>query len=178
MLRLSLTCKGITLQGIGKKRQSRPPKRYGYSDLVSYALISASEVIRDEPLTYEEAVSSKDSFKWVEAMKFEINSLKKNETWSLVERPQGQRVVGCNRLCKVKEGSGENAKPRYKARIVARGFTQVPRLDFNEVCSPVVRLTSIRVLLAMTTQLNLVLEQMDVTTTFLHGELDERILME
>ena len=110
-------------------------------------------------------------------MKSEINSLKKNKTWTLVERPQGQRVASCKWLYEVNEGSRENAKPRYNARLVARDFTQVPRVDFNEVFSPVERHTSIRVLLAMTAKLNLVLEQIDVTTTFLHGELDERILM-
>lgn len=73
-----------------QKRQSRPPKRYDYSNLVSYAITSASEVIEDEPLTYEEAVPPKDSLKWVEAMKSKINSLKKNKTWTLAERPQGQ----------------------------------------------------------------------------------------
>jgi len=61
---------------------------------------------------------------------------------------------------------------------VARGFTQVSSIDFNELFSPVVRYTSIRVLLAMTAHLNLNLEQMDVITAFLHGNLDERIFME
>jgi len=68
--------------------------------------------------------------------------------------------------------------PRYKARLVARGFTQVPGIDFNEVFSPVARHTSIRILLAKTAHLNLNLDQMDVTTAFLHGELEESILME
>ena len=62
--------------------------------------------------------------------------------------------------------------------MVARGFTQVPGVDFNEVFSSIVRHTSIIVLLAITTQLDLYLEQMDVTTTFLHGNLEERILMD
>ena len=83
-----------------------------------------------------------------------------------------KKIVGFKWLCNIKEGAGSNAKPRYEARLVARG------LDFNEVLSPVVRHISIRILLAMTTKLNLNLEQIDVTTTFLHGELDERILME
>ena len=61
---------------------------------------------------------------------------------------------------------------------MARGFTQVAGIDFNEVFSPIVRHTSIRILLAITTHLDLMLDQMDVTTTFLHGELEENILME
>ena len=111
-------------------------------------------------------------------MKLEIESLRKNQTWVLIDKPQGQRIVGCKWLHKIKEGTRSNPKPRYKARLVARRFTQVQGIDFNEVFSSVVKHTSIHVLLAMTAHLNLKLEQMDVTTTFLHGNLDERILME
>ena len=71
-------------------RNCRPPQRYGYSDLVTYALTSAAKTIGEEPLTYEEAMSSKDANKWLEAMRSEIASLKKNNTWELVERPRGQ----------------------------------------------------------------------------------------
>ena len=85
----------------------------------------------------------------MDAMKFEIKSLRKNQTWVLIDRPQGQRIVGCKWLYKIKEGVGSNPKPRYKAGLVARGFTQLPGIDFNEVFSPVVRHTSIRALLAM-----------------------------
>lgn len=116
-------------------------------------------------------MSSKDAGKWQEAMKSKIDSLKKNQTWELVEKPKGQHIVGCKWLFKIKEGVGINPKPRYKVRLVARDFTQVQGIDFNEVFSPVVRHTSIRVFLAITAHLDLKLEQMDVTTAFLHGEL-------
>ena len=58
-------------------------------------------------------------------------------------------MVGCKWLFKLKEGAKSDQKPRYKARLVARGFTQVVGVDFNEVFSLVVRNTSIRILLAM-----------------------------
>ena len=86
-------------------------------------------------------------------------------------------MVGCKWLYKIK-GAGDKAKPRFKDRLVARGFTQVQGVDFNEIFSPVVRHTSIRILLAITAQLNLHLEQINVTIAFLHGDLEERILME
>ena len=57
----------------------------------------------------------------------------------LVNRPLGKMVVGYKWLFKIKEGIGIDQKPRYKARLVARGFTQVARVDFNEVFSSVVR---------------------------------------
>ena len=86
--------------------------------------------------------------------------------------------MGCKWLYKIKEGVGKDSKPRYKTRLVVRGFTQVAGVDYNEIFSLVVRHTSIRILLAMTTHIYLLLEQMNVTTAFLHGELDEKILME
>jgi len=85
--------------------------------------------------------------------------------------------LATNGCLKIKEGAGDNPKPRFKARLVARGFTQIPGIDFNEVFSLVVRHSSIRVLLAITAKLNLHLEQLDVTTAFLHGDLEEKIYM-
>lgn len=70
-----------------------------------------------------------------------------------------------------------NDKPRYKARLVAKGFSQIEEVDYTEVFSPVVRNTSIRILLPIVVQFDLELEQMDVTTTFLYGTLDETIFM-
>ena len=83
-------------------------------------------------------------------MKFEMDSLIKNKTWILVDKPLGKRVVGCKWLFKIKEGVGKEEK----VRLVARGFTQVPSVDFNEVFSPVVRHTSIKILLAITAKLD------------------------
>lgn len=68
-------------------------------------------------------------------------------------------------------------KPRYKARLVAKGFTQKEGLDYNEIFSPVVKQTSIRVVMALVAQYNLELQQMDVTTAFLPGDLEETIFM-
>ena len=66
-------------------------------------------------------------------------------------------------------------KARFKARLVARGFTQREGVNYNEVFSPVVKHSSIRMILALVVQNNLELEQLDVRTTFLHRELDEKI---
>lgn len=75
------------------------------------------------------------------------------------------------------EGVSSAEQPRFKARLVAKGFTQKKEMDFKEVFSPVVMHSSIRVLLAITASLDLELDQMDVKTTFLHGNLDEEIFM-
>ncbi|GKV46877.1 hypothetical protein SLEP1_g53838 [Rubroshorea leprosula] len=66
---------------------------------------------------------------------------------------------------------------RFKARLVVKGFIQREGIDFHEVFSPVVKHSSIHVLLAMVTLYDLELEQLDVKTTFLHNELEERIYM-
>ncbi|GJU56974.1 retrovirus-related pol polyprotein from transposon TNT 1-94 [Tanacetum coccineum] len=106
-----------------------------------------------------------------------MDSLRKNKTRELVDHPAGQKLVSCKLLFKIKEGIEGVQKPRYKARLVALGFTQRACIDYNEVFSPVVRHTSIRVILALTACKDYELEQLDVKTAFLHGNLEEVIYM-
>lgn len=110
-------------------------------------------------------------------MKEEITALKKNDTWILVDKPVNKKLVGSKWVFKLKEGITGVEKPRYKARLVAKGFTQRKVVDFNKVFSPVVKHSSIRILLAITAVLDLALDQMDVQTAFLHGNLAEKIFM-
>ncbi|GKF90042.1 retrovirus-related pol polyprotein from transposon TNT 1-94, partial [Tanacetum coccineum] len=110
-------------------------------------------------------------------MKEEMDSLRKNKTWELVDHLAGQKLVSYKWLFKIKEGIEGVQKPRYKARLVARGFTQRAGIEYNEVFSPVVRHTSIRVILALTACKDYELEQLDIKTTFLHGNLEEVIYM-
>ena len=67
---------------------------------------------------------------------------------------------------------------KFKARLVVKGFGQKEGVDFDEIFSPVVKMTSIRVILGMTASMDLEVEQLDVKTTFLHGDLEEEIYME
>nr|GEZ18478.1 retrovirus-related Pol polyprotein from transposon TNT 1-94 [Tanacetum cinerariifolium] len=105
---------------------------------------------------------------WVRALEEEMSSLKKNHTWELVDQPPGQKLVSGKWLYKIKEGIEGVQKTRYKARLVARG-TQRVGIDYNEVFSPVVRHTSIRVMLSLTACEDYELEQLDVKTAFLHA---------
>lgn len=132
----------------------------------------------DEPRTYQEAVSSKDKLFWIAATKEEMDSLYKNQTWSLIEKPVGQRIIGSKWIFKLKPGIHGVEEPRYKARLVAKGFSQLEGIDYHEVFSPVVKHVTIRLVLSMVVEADMELEQLDVKIAFLHGTLDERILMD
>ncbi|GKV35094.1 hypothetical protein SLEP1_g43407 [Rubroshorea leprosula] len=151
-----------------QRRETKPPQRYGYIDYVAYALSVTEPVEAEDPNTYREAITSKESPYWLAAMTEEIESLHKNQTWKLVMPPKGQRIVGCKWIFRRKEGIPGVETTRFKARLVAKGFTQREGIDFHEVFSSVVKHSSIRVLLAMVTLYDLELEQLDVKTTFLH----------
>ncbi len=110
-------------------------------------------------------------------MNEEMQSLSKNETWELVPLPKGVKPVGCKWVYKKKEGIPGVEPARFKARLVAKGFSQKEGIDYHEVFSPVVKHKTIRVLLAMVSALDFELEQLDVKTAFLHGNLEENIYM-
>ncbi|KAM1054407.1 hypothetical protein PS2_001749 [Malus domestica] len=128
-----------------------------------------------EPETYEEARAHNDSDKWMKAMESEMDSLSKNDTYELVELPKGRKALKNKWVFKLKR---DDNMTRYKARLVVKGFGQKKGVDFDEIFSPVVKMTSIRVILGMTASMDLELEQLDVKTAFLHGNLEEEIYME
>ncbi|KAG8479428.1 hypothetical protein CXB51_029898 [Gossypium anomalum] len=161
------------------RREIKPPKKYAKSDLVTYALNVAEDIdVNQEPSNYSEAVSCEDSEKWMFAMQEEMESLHKNRTWDLVKLPKGKKAVRCKWVFKKKEGTPGVEEPRYKARLVAKGYSQIPGVDFTDVFSPAVKHSSIRALLGIVAMHDLELEQLDVKTAFLHGELEEDIYMQ
>jgi len=95
-----------------------------------------------------------------------------------VHLPKQKKAVRCKWILKRKEGLSPNEPPRYKARLVAKGCSQIPGVDYNDVFSLVVKHSSIRTFFGIVAMHNLELEQLDVKTAFLHGELDEEISME
>jgi len=99
----------------------------------------------------------------------------KNGTWELCELPEGCHASITKWIYKCKEGIPRVEDARWIAHLVVRGCNQKEGIDFNEVLSPVVHHTSIRVLLALVALFDLELEQLDVKTAFLHGELEEEI---
>lgn len=111
------------------------------------------------------------------ALQSEYDSLMSNETWTLVDRPKNRKIVRCKWVFKIKKNeNGVNV--RYKARLVAKGFTQTYGIDYDETFAPVARLSTVRILLAFAAQWNISMDQMDVETAFLNGDLNEEIFME
>ncbi|KAE8725113.1 hypothetical protein F3Y22_tig00009009pilonHSYRG00067 [Hibiscus syriacus] len=153
-----------TLAVTRPRREIRRPARF--VDMVAYALPVVDD---DIPITYQEAIQSLESDKWKSAMDEEMQSLQKNDTWKLAQLPKGKRAIGCKWVFVKKYGSHNKKDVRYKARLIAKGYAQKEGIDYNEVFSPVVKHSSIRILLALVAQLNLELAQLDVKTAFLHA---------
>jgi hypothetical protein len=116
---------------------------------MKHALTCAADVM-DEPLTHHAAMNSAQSEQWIAAEQEELNSLAKAETWKVVDRPK-QSVVDSKWIYKIKQ-QADGSVERYKARLVARGFTQRPGYDFDETFSSVVRYESLRMLFALSAQ--------------------------
>jgi hypothetical protein len=110
-------------------------------------------------------------------MKEELDGLHKNNTWDLLDLPPGKSVVGCKWVYKIKTCS-DGTVDRYKARLVARGFTQEYGVDYEETFAPVACLSSVRALLAVAASRHRSLCQMDVKNAFLNGDLNEKVYMQ
>ena len=106
----------------------------------------------------------------------EMEALDKNEAWDLVEFFDGRRHVGSKWMFNKKLNAVGKVKT-YKARLVAKWYSQVEGIDFGEIFFPIAKLSSIIFLLSLATTFGLELEKIDVKTTLLHGDLDEEIYM-
>ncbi|GBM04436.1 Retrovirus-related Pol polyprotein from transposon TNT 1-94 [Araneus ventricosus] len=101
-----------------------------------------------EPDTYKETIASKESSEWLAAMKEDMDSLEANNTWELVNLPQDRKAIGSRWVYKIKKNA-DGTFQRFKARIVAKGYSQKVGVDFNETFSPVVRWDTIRTVLSV-----------------------------
>ena len=120
----------------------------------------------DDPLTYCEAMGRDDHELWYTAMKSEMDSIRRTGTWNLVHLPQGRQAIGSRWIFEVKR-KADGTVDRYKARIVAKGFSQKEGIDYTETFAPVAKFTTLRLLLALAAQDDLEIHQMDVCTAFL-----------
>ncbi|KAK8679994.1 hypothetical protein V6N13_108949 [Hibiscus sabdariffa] len=154
-------------------RERHEPKRYGFLVTTHGDVILVNQ---DEPKTYQEAVASSDSEKWLEAMRSEMDSMSENQVWTLVEPPEGIKPIGCKWVFKKKTDMDGNVQT-YKGRLVAKGFRQIHGIDYDETFSPVAMIKSIRILLAVAAFHDYEIWQMNVKTAFLNGKLEEDVYM-
>jgi hypothetical protein len=149
-------------------RQRRPPVRLG-------AYLALVTTIRDiEPQTFAQA---EDHQVWREAMVEEYDSIVRNDVWDVVLRPVGKLVVTSRWLYKTKIAA-DGSMEKHKARFVARGFSQIEGVDYDETFVPVARYTSIRTIIAIAAELGWRIHQMDVKTAFLNGFIEEEVYIE
>ncbi|RVW60687.1 Retrovirus-related Pol polyprotein from transposon TNT 1-94 [Vitis vinifera] len=161
-----------TLRRSARTKRSAIPSNY-----VVYLQESDYNIgAENDPESFSQAMSCKESELWYNAMKDEMSSMKCNDVWDLVELPNGAKTIGCKWVFKTKKDSSGNIE-RYKARLVAKGFTQKEGIDYTETFSPVSKKDSLRIILALVAHFDLELQQMDVKTTFLNGELEEKVYM-
>jgi hypothetical protein len=121
-------------------QEKRLPERYTPYDFHSNFSLSITD---DDPRTIREVVDSEDGKLWKKAMVEEMTSLDKNEAWDLVELSTGRNPIGRKWVFK-KKLNAEGKVEKYKAWLVAKGYSQVEGIDFGEIFSPVAKLTSIR----------------------------------
>jgi len=110
-------------------------------------------------------------------MQEEYSSIMKNDVWEVVPRPEGKSVVTSRWLYKVKHAA-DGSIEKFKARFVARGFSQVEGVDYEETFAPVARYTSIRSIISIAAEMGWKIHQMDVKTTFLNGFIQEEVYIE
>ena len=140
--------------------------------LAELLAVAALATIGRDPVSYKEAMEAADAEEWAEACQYEMDALSKNDTWELVNLPPGHKAIKSKWVFKLK------ADGRFHARLVAKGFMQIPGIDYDETFSPVACFESLQLLLALAALENWEIHQMDVKLAFLNGVLNEEIYME
>jgi len=154
--------------GITRTQASFRPRRENAGKFTSTryqheAFLATTSLDADEPDSYTEAVNSVKAPEWNIAIADELKSITDNGTWEIVDLARGRTQVQCRWVFRVKRGA-EGEVIRYKARLVAKGFTQRYGIDYLETFGPVVKLTSLRIILALAAPRNYEIDQTDIKT--------------
>ncbi|GLT62116.1 hypothetical protein SLA2020_347760 [Shorea laevis] len=126
-----------------------------------------------EPKTFKQAQHQPE---WQQAMCDEYLALLRNNTWILVPPPSSANIVGSKWVYRIKQRA-DGTIERYKARLVAQGYTQQPGVDYDETFSPVVKPVTIRTVLALAISKSWPIHQLDVKNAFLNGYLSTPVFM-
>jgi hypothetical protein len=151
----------------------KPIERYSLPDFHSAFVLTTTD---DEHKLVGEVVDLVEGKQWKDVMVKEMESLYKNEMWYLVKLPSGRNGFGSKWVFKKKMNVAGQVE-KFKALLVAKGYSQVEGVDFGEIFSLVAKLTSIGVLMSLVAMFDLEIEQMDLKTMFLHRHLEEEIYM-
>lgn len=135
-------------------RPRRPPQRLDPSPNIVHSHILYTDA--GEPETLDEARRDRSHNEWEQAMKDEMASLQHNKTWELAALPEGKKAL-LNKWVFRKKTEADGST-RYKARLVVKGYSQKEGIDYDEIFSPVVKMTFIRVLLSIVAANDLYLE--------------------
>lgn len=166
---------------VATSKHTRSGKTYGIEEVEiadpTITQMHNLQPIEKTPEFFHEAMKQPDADLWMEAIQTELDSLLENETWEEVASlPEGRKEVGSRWVFALKrDGNGSIIK--YKARLVAQGFSQVHGIDFNETFSAVARYETVRFFLSLVASLGLILEQADIVTAYLAASLKEEIYL-
>jgi transposase InsO family protein len=140
----------------------------------NFAYLSASST--GVPRSLREAKKSEAWPEYKNAMDAEYSRLIEMKVWKLVEKPAGANIVGCRWVYDLKRDA-EGNPIKYKARLVAQGFTQQEGIDYKEIYAPVMNRATMRLIINMANQQDWELKTFDVSTAFLYGEMEEDVYM-
>jgi hypothetical protein len=135
-------------------------------------------IASDCPKTYKQAMNSPESEYWMGACLEEMAKMDTFDVWEIVERDDDMRVLSARWVFNRKIDGDTGAVAAYKARWVAKGFTQIEGIDFHEIFASVAHKDNIRVFLALVNHYRLHCDQVDIKAAFLHGPLKEVIHLE
>ncbi|KAL0292007.1 UNVERIFIED_CONTAM: Retrovirus-related Pol polyprotein from transposon TNT 1-94 [Sesamum calycinum] len=153
-------------------------KEIKINDIFAYSVaVEIMDEDDNDPQTMEECQHRNDWKSWKKAIQDELDSLNKREVFGpIIPTPKGVKPVGYKWVFVLKRNE-QNEVVRYKARLVAQGFTQKPGIDYTEIYSPVVDATTLRFLISLSVIEQLKMQLMDVVTAYLYGSLDTNIYM-
>ena len=153
-------------------------KEIEMNDIFAYSVaVQIMDEDENDPQTMEECRHRNDWKSWKKAIQDELDSLNKREVFGpITPTPKGVKPVGYKWVF-IRKRNERNEVVRYKARLVAQGFTQKPRIDYTETYSPVVDATTLRFLISLSVIQQLQMQLMDVVTAYLYGSLDTDIYM-
>lgn len=152
-------------------RVGRPRKVY-----VTEPRVEMLNAVIENPTTIADALNSDNAGQWKHAMQVEYDSLIKNKTWELVDPPKSKNVISCKWVFVVKR-KPDGSVEKFKARLVARGCSQKYNIDYKETYAPVVRHSTIRLVLALAAKYELMVNHVDIVSAYLNGDLQEEVYM-